>query len=71
MGRPHHDLAQLGLVDENGPTSSIRSMSPFHSGQPSTSAHRRQIASGAALVSTLCSVAHIVTSLVFAEMICT
>jgi hypothetical protein len=43
----------------NAPTSSIRSMSAFHSGYPATSAHSRQMSSGATLVSTLCSVAHI------------
>lgn len=42
----------------NGPSISIRSMSPFHSGQPSTSLHSRQIASGRALVSMLSSCAH-------------
>src|SRR6266516_5500627 len=46
------------LPAANGPTCSIRSMSLFHAGHPGTSAHSRQISSGAALVSMLCSVAH-------------
>jgi hypothetical protein len=41
-------------------------MSLFQAGHPGTSAHSRQIASGAALVSMLCSFVHIATSLVFA-----
>src|SRR5262249_2844179 len=49
--------------------SSICSMSPFHSGHPATSAQSRQICSGAALVSTLCSLAHIVLSCELAESV--
>jgi hypothetical protein len=45
----------------NEPSSSIRSML-FHSGQPGTSAQSRQICSGRALVSMLCSAVHIVAS---------
>src|SRR5262245_37743065 len=48
------------LPDANGPISSIRSMSGFHSGHAATWAQSRQTSSGDALVSTLCSVAHIV-----------
>src|SRR6266536_4934506 len=49
----------------NGPSSVIRSISAFHVGQPGTSAQRRQIASGAALVSMVCSVVHIASSFVY------
>lgn len=52
-------VIRILLSAANSPTNSIRSMSPFHSGHPATSAHTRQICSGAAVVSTLCSVAHI------------
>jgi len=40
------------------PISSIRSMSPFHSGHRATSTHKVQICSGVALVSALCSFTH-------------
>jgi hypothetical protein len=46
----------------NEPWSSMRSMSPFHSGQRSTSAQSRQTCSGRALVSMLCSTVHIAAS---------
>jgi hypothetical protein len=42
-----------------GPEISMRSMSAFHSPQLGTSDQRRQIDSGEAVVSTLCSDAHI------------
>jgi hypothetical protein len=46
------------LPTANGPRSSIRSTPAFHSGQRSTSAQSRQTAWALALVSTLCSTAH-------------
>jgi hypothetical protein len=46
------------LPAAKGPESSIRSMSAIQSGQPATSDHRRQIASGGAVVSMLCSLVH-------------
>jgi hypothetical protein len=47
------------LPSAKGPLSSMRSISPFHFGHPGTSAHARQIAPGATVVSMLCSVVHI------------
>jgi hypothetical protein len=52
------------------PSTSIPSISPFHSGQCSMSVHCCQIASVVAFVSMLCSVCHIAASLAFAQMIC-
>ena len=62
------------LPAANVPLSSMRSMSPFHSGQRATSAHARQIASTATFVSMLCSVVHISptpisTQIIYAETI--
>jgi hypothetical protein len=50
------------LPAANGLDNSARTRSPFHSGHRETSDHSRQMASGDAVVSTLCSVDHIVSS---------
>src|SRR6266704_3824907 len=50
------------LPATNGPDSSARSRSAFHSGHRPTSDQTRQTASGAAVVSVLCSVVHMSAS---------
>jgi hypothetical protein len=52
-------VIEIVLPTANGPEISIRAMSPFQSGHVATSDQRRQIASGEAVVSMLCSVVHI------------
>jgi hypothetical protein len=52
-------VISIVLPGANGPEISIRSMSAFQSPQVETSDHNRQIDSGEAVVSMLCSAAHI------------
>src|SRR5512133_1251901 len=57
-------VIKIVLPTANGPRSSIRSTPAFHSGQRSTSAQSRQTAGALAVVSTLCSTAHMKRTLV-------
>ena len=63
IGSPPIVVITILLPAANGPINSICSMSSFQSGHLATSAHSRQTCSGVAVVSMLCSFAHIVTSL--------
>jgi hypothetical protein len=52
-------IIEIVLPTAHGPEISIRAMSPFQSGHGATSDKQCQIASREAVVSMLCSVAHI------------
>jgi hypothetical protein len=63
IGSAPNGVIETSAPGLNGPSIVILSISRFHDGQLPTSAHRRQTASGVAVVSALASCVHILASL--------
>src|SRR5262249_10830538 len=61
-------VIKIVLPIANGPSSSIRSTPAFHAGQPATSAQSAQTSSADAVVSTVCSFAHVTGPRVFVRL---